>query len=75
VVPRRVDGSGKVGLYGGKRYVGRVHARAWVAVQFDAAAQQWVVSGAAGTEVCRRPLDQFTPQSLRDLAHAKPSCQ
>jgi hypothetical protein len=73
VVPRRVDGSGKVGLYGGKLYVGKVHARAWVAVQFDAAAQQWVVSGPGGAEVCRRPLDQFTAQTLQDLAHAKPS--
>jgi hypothetical protein len=73
VVPRRVDGSGKVGLYGGKLYVGVVHARTWVAVQFDAAAEQWVVSGAAGAEVCRRPLDQFTPRTLQDLAQAEPS--
>src|SRR5262245_54780192 len=71
VVPRRVDGSGKVGLYGGKLYVGLVHARTWVALQFDAAAQQWVVSGAAGTELCRRPLDQFSPKALRDLEHYK----
>jgi hypothetical protein len=71
VVPRRVDGSGKIGLYGGKLYVGQVHARTWVAVQFDAAAQQWVVSGAAGAEVCRRPLDQFGPEALRDLEHAE----
>jgi hypothetical protein len=71
VVARRVDGSGKVGLYGGKLYVGVVHARTGVAVQFDAAAAHWVVSGVGGVEVCRRPLDQFSAESLRDLEHAE----
>jgi len=71
VVPRRVDRSGKLGLYGGKLYVGTVHARARVAVQFDAAAAQWVVSGPGGAEVCRRPLDQLSPAMLRDLDHAE----
>jgi hypothetical protein len=70
-VVRRVDGSGKVGLYGGKLYVGLVHARTWVALQFDAAASQRVVSGAAGAELCRRPLDQFDAKALRDLEHYK----
>jgi hypothetical protein len=69
VVPRRVDGSGKIGLYGGKLYVGKVQARSWVAVQFDAQAQAWVVSGATGAEVCRRPLTQFSAQTLRELEH------
>jgi hypothetical protein len=75
VVPRRVDGSGKVGLYGGKLYVGLVHARDCVALQFDAAASEWVVSGASGAELCRRPLDQISAKVLRNLEHYKPPRQ
>ncbi len=71
VVQRRVDGSGKIGLYAGKLYVGQIHARSWVAVQFDAAAGHWVVSGVTGAEVCRRPLDQFGPDPVRNLEHVE----
>jgi hypothetical protein len=68
-VERRVDRSGKFGLYGGKVYAGVVHRGSMVTVQFDPQAQQWVLASAAGVELCRRPLEQFNPEGLRDLEH------
>jgi hypothetical protein len=66
-VVRRVDGSGKIGLYQGKVYVGTVHRRREVVVQFDGAAEEWVISNPVGVELCRRPLRQFDAARLRGL--------
>jgi hypothetical protein len=66
-VARRVDGSGKVGLYGGKLYVGTINRGRGVVVQFDAAAAEWLVSDPGGSELCRRPLTQFDEAALRRL--------
>jgi len=66
-VARRVDCCGKLGLYQGKLYVGAVNRGKEVALQFDAATAEWVVSDLSGVELCRRPLDQFTSASLRRL--------
>jgi hypothetical protein len=66
-VPRRVDGSGKVGLYHGKMYVGTINRGKAVVVQFDAGAAEWVVSEPGGVELCRRPLTQFEAAGLRRL--------
>jgi hypothetical protein len=63
-VVRRVDRSGKIGLYHGKMYVGSVNRGKDVVVQFDAAAAQWVVSDRGGVELCRRPLTQFDAAGL-----------
>lgn len=66
-VTRRVDGSGKIGLYHEKVYVGTVNRGKDVVVQFDAAAAEWVVSDRGGVELCRRPLTQFDSAGLRSL--------
>jgi hypothetical protein len=72
VMARRVDGSGKLGLYGGKLYVGARLAGADVLVELDADAEQWVVARAGGAEVCRRPLTQFSRAALLTLPEAPP---
>ena len=66
-VPRRVDGSGKVGVYGDKLYVGTANRWKEVVVQFDAGACEWAISDPAGVELCRRPLTQFDEARLRRL--------
>src|SRR5262249_36564564 len=66
-VTRRVDCSGKIGLYNGKAYVGTVNRGKEVVVQFDAGAAEWVVSDRGGVELCRRPLTQFDSAGLQRL--------
>jgi hypothetical protein len=67
VVPRRVDGSGKLGLYHDKVYVGIVNRGKQVVVQFNAERTEWVISEPSGRELCRRPLTQFDAAALRQL--------
>jgi hypothetical protein len=67
VVQRRVDCSGKVGLYHDKLYVGTALRRREVLVQFDASQREWVLADARGAELCRRRLTQFDERSLRNL--------
>ena len=67
VVERRVDCSGKIGLYHGKMYVGTVNRGKDVLVQFDAEEVEWVVSDQGGVELCRRPLTQFDAAGLCQL--------
>lgn len=66
-VDRRVDSSGKIGLYHDKVYVGAVLRGRPVIVQFDAQTAEWVVADRQGAELCRRPLTQFDSHSLRAL--------
>lgn len=66
-VVRRVDRSGKIGLYHGKMYVGTVNRGKEVVVQFDAEGTEWVVSDRDGVELCRRPLTQFNADCLCHL--------
>jgi hypothetical protein len=66
-VPRRVDCSGKIGLYHDKLYVGSVNRGREVVVQFDAGTAQWVISDPGGVELCRRPLTQFDAAGLGRL--------
>jgi hypothetical protein len=66
-VTRQVDGSGKIGLYGEKLYIGTVNRGKAVVVQFDAGMAEWVISDRRGVELCRRPLTQFDAASLRRL--------
>jgi hypothetical protein len=66
-VTRRVDGSGKIGLYSGKLYVGLVNRRREVVVQLDADSRAWLITDATGRELCRRPLQEFTAEGLRHL--------
>jgi hypothetical protein len=67
IMSRRVDCSGKIGLYHEKLYVGRVIRGKDVVLQFDAEAAMWVISDRAGVELCRRPLTQFDAASLCNL--------
>jgi hypothetical protein len=67
-VDRRVDNSGKIGLYHDKVYVGVVLRGRQVIVQFDPQVAEWIVSDRQGTELCRRPLTQFDASSLRALS-------
>lgn len=67
MVTRRVDCSGKIGLYHDKIYVGTVNRGKEVVVQFDAGTAQWVVSDRSGVELCRRALTQFDAAGLQRL--------
>jgi hypothetical protein len=67
MVTRRVDCSGKIGLYHHKVYVGTVNRGKDVVVQFGAGTAQWVVSDRGGVELCRRPLTQFDAAGLLRL--------
>lgn len=66
-VDRRVDSSGKIGLYHDKVYVGAVLRGRRVIVQFDPQSVEWIVSDLKGAELCRRPLTQFDASKLRCL--------
>ena len=67
IMPRRVDYSGKLGLYYEKLYVGTAIRGSEVVVQFDAAAATSMISDPRGVELCRRPLTQFNGTALRKL--------
>jgi hypothetical protein len=69
-VDRRVDSSGKIGLYGGKWYVGTALRGRDVIVGFDAQVSEWVVSANDGKQLARRGLTQFDPAFLRQLPDA-----
>jgi hypothetical protein len=64
---RRVDCSGKIGLYHGKIYVGTVIRGRDVVLQFDADAATWVITDQRGVELCRRELTQFNADTLCNL--------
>jgi transposase InsO family protein len=65
---RRVDRSGKFGLYNDKVYVGTINRGKEVVVQFDVDRAEWMISDPRGTELCRRPLTQFDAAGLSQLS-------
>jgi hypothetical protein len=67
VVTRKVDNSGKFGLYQGKGHAGARLKGSEVLVQFDPDRSEWLTTDLDGVELCRRPLTQFDPHSLRNL--------
>jgi hypothetical protein len=67
MMPRRVDCSGKIGLYHEKLYVGSVNRGREVVLHLDAAAAEWVISDRGGVELCRRPMTQIDGAALRNL--------
>jgi hypothetical protein len=71
-VRRRVDASGKVGLYGGKLQVGARLSGQEVVIELDGEAEQWVVALPGGAEQCRRPLTQFSEAGLLALPDTPP---
>jgi hypothetical protein len=72
-VVRKVDGSGKIGLWGGKAYLGKALAGREVLVQFDAQAEQWVVADEKGAHLCRLPLTQVSEEALLTLPPTPPA--
>ena len=66
-VPRKVDSSGKIGLYGGKLYIGIVHKHSQVIVQFDPQRIEWIVSDVQGRQLRIIPATEMTPGNVRNL--------
>jgi len=71
-VTRKVDSSGKFGLYQGKGHAGARLKGREVLVQFDPDGSEWLITDLNGAELCRRPLTQFDAQSLRNLPATPP---
>jgi hypothetical protein len=67
MVPRKVDSSGKIGVYHDKLYVGTINRGKQVVLQFDAGTAEWVIGAPGGAELCRRRLTQFDAAGLRQL--------
>lgn len=66
-VQRKVDSSGKIGIYGGKLYVGVIHKRRSVYVQLDPERLEWVVSDARGQQLRTVTAKELTPHAVRTL--------
>jgi hypothetical protein len=71
-VPRKVDSSGKCGLYSGKLYVGTLHKGRRVYIQFDPERIEWIVSDTRGQQLRAVPADEMKPHVVRRLS-LKPS--
>lgn len=70
-VRRRVDCSGKIGVYHHKLYVGTMHKGLEVYLQFDPERIEWVVSDARGQQLHRSPAQMLTSQRVRRLQVSK----
>jgi hypothetical protein len=68
VFPRRVDKQGKVSVYNRPQRVGQAWAGQEVWLTVDAETVEWVYLDAEHREVCRRPLRDWTAESLCDLS-------
>jgi hypothetical protein len=66
-VPRHVDGSGKIGLYGGKLYVGTRHKRTNVLLQFDPMRCEWVISNRQNQQLARVPAETISKRCILNL--------
>jgi hypothetical protein len=66
-VPRKVDCSGKIGVYGGKLYVGTLHKRSDVYLQFDPERIEWVVSDMYGQQLRVVPANEINARAVRTL--------
>jgi hypothetical protein len=66
-VPRRVDQSGKIGLYHQKLFLGKLHAGRDVLLQFDPERVEWLASDKQGTQLRVIPATGWTPQAVRRL--------
>ena len=66
-VQRRVDSSGKIGLYGGKLYVGTIHKGRQVYIQFDPTRHEWIVSDPRGQQLRIIPATDIKPRAIRTL--------
>jgi hypothetical protein len=66
-VPRRVDGQGKVSVYNRNLYVGVMHGRQQVCVQFDPDQGHWLISDSAGRQLRTQPAPEISAESIRGL--------
>ena len=66
-VQRRVDSSGKIGLYSGKLYVGTLHKGRGVYVQIDPDRIEWIVSNPKGQQLRCIPAEEMKPRAIRTL--------
>jgi hypothetical protein len=71
-VRRRVDCSGKIGLYHHKLYVGTMHSGRLVYVQFDSERHESLVSNVHGCQVHRTPATMLTAWRVRHLHVSSP---
>jgi hypothetical protein len=67
VVARRVDSSGKIGVYGHKLYVGVRFKGREVWVQLDPERVEWVVSDRGGQQLHRTPATMLTAERVQRL--------
>jgi hypothetical protein len=66
-VRRKVDCSGKIGVYGGKLYVGTLHKNSDVFLQFDPERIEWIVSDVHGHQLRAMPAQEIKPRAVRTL--------
>jgi hypothetical protein len=67
VVPRRVDGQGKVSVYNRNLYVGVAQAGQQASVQFDPEQGHWLISDSAGRQLRTPPAPEISAASIREL--------
>jgi hypothetical protein len=72
VVQRRIDSSGKLGIYHHKLYVGTMHKGLTVNVQFDPLRSEWIVSDERGHQLHRTPAAMLTPVRVQRLQVSSP---
>ena len=66
-VRRRIDQSGKIGVYHTKLYVGTMHKRRDAYLQFDPDRLEWIVSDDQGRQLRAVPVEGWTPSAVRHL--------
>jgi hypothetical protein len=71
-VRRQVDSAGKIGIYGSKLYVGVIHKRKSVYVQFDPDRIEWIVSDPRGNQLRSLPATEMKPHRVRTMKLKSP---
>lgn len=66
-VQRKVDSSGKIGLYNSKLYVGTLNKGRHVYVQLDPDRIEWLVSDTRGQQLRAAPANELKPGAIRAL--------
>jgi hypothetical protein len=72
-VERRVDTSGKIGLYHHKLYVGTMHKGRQVHVQLDPLRHEWIVSDVQGQQLHRTAAWMLTAVRVQRLQVSSPA--
>jgi transposase InsO family protein len=67
VVPRRVDSSGMVSVYGRNHYVGKIHNGKTVYVMFDPEACEWIFADERGRQWRTRPAEEISRGAILGL--------